>query len=38
MSPDDAAETLGTVALSSRHAEIFAYDEPANQFSLVYPC
>ncbi|MGH6615235.1 ABC transporter ATP-binding protein [Sphingomonas sp.] len=37
MSPDYAAETLGTVTHWGRYAEIFAYDEDADQFSLDDP-
>ncbi|HEX7871285.1 MAG TPA: nitrate/sulfonate/bicarbonate ABC transporter ATP-binding protein [Sphingobium sp.] len=34
MSPDNAAETLATIILWGRYAEIFAYDEDADLFSL----
>ena len=37
MSPDYAAETLRAVTHWSRYAEIFAYDEDADQFSLDDP-
>ncbi|MDE8653827.1 AAA-associated domain-containing protein [Novosphingobium album (ex Liu et al. 2023)] len=37
MSPDYAAETLRTVTHWGRYAEIFAYDEGADQFSLDDP-
>jgi NitT/TauT family transport system ATP-binding protein len=37
MSPDYADETLRTVTLWGRYAEIFAYDEDSDQFSLEDP-
>ncbi|MBS0482883.1 MAG: nitrate/sulfonate/bicarbonate ABC transporter ATP-binding protein [Proteobacteria bacterium] len=37
MSPDYADETLRTVTLWGRYAEIFAYDEGSDQFSLEDP-
>jgi NitT/TauT family transport system ATP-binding protein len=37
MSPDYAAETLRAVTHWGRYAEIFAYDEDADQFSLDDP-
>ena len=37
MSPDYAAETLRAVTHWSRYAEIFAYDEDADEFSLEDP-
>ena len=37
MSPDRAAETLRAVTHWSRYAEIFAYDEDADRFSLDDP-
>ena len=37
MSPDRAAETLRAVTHWSRYAELFAYDEDADQFSLDDP-
>lgn len=37
MSEDDAAETLKTVVSWARYAELFAYDEQAEQFSLENP-
>jgi NitT/TauT family transport system ATP-binding protein len=37
MSPDYAEETLATVTLWGRYAEIFAYDEQADEFSLDNP-
>jgi NitT/TauT family transport system ATP-binding protein len=34
MSPDYAADTLRTVIAWGRYAELFSYDEEAEQFSL----
>jgi NitT/TauT family transport system ATP-binding protein len=34
MSPDYAEETLRTVTLWGRYAEVFAYDEDDDRFSL----
>jgi NitT/TauT family transport system ATP-binding protein len=37
MSPDYADETLRTVTLWGRYAEIFSYDEDSDLFSLEDP-